>query len=182
MRAAIGSRVTRRHPAEPPKVWLMTDERMGDRLWRALRRLPRGSGVVFRHYATPPVERRRLYRRIAAVARARGLVLVRAGEEALGVEAGTHGRRGGGLTTWAAHDRAEALRGMRAGADLLFVSPVFATRSHAGATALGLIRARRIVAGLPARAVALGGMTPARGKALMRAGWWGWAAIDAWLD
>ena len=83
--------------------------------------------------------------------------------------------------TWSAHDRAEALRGARAGADLLFVSPVFATRSHAGAAPLGPTAARRVAAGLPVRTVALGGMTPARGKALMRAGWWGWAAIDAWL-
>jgi thiamine-phosphate pyrophosphorylase len=137
--------------------------------------------VVFRHYATPPTERRRLFRRVAVVARARGLVLVRAGDGPLGPEAGTHGRRGRGFVTWPAHDRAEALRGLRVGADLLFVSPVFATRSHAGAAALGPAAARRIVAGLPVRVVALGGMAPARGKTLMRAGWWGWAAIDAWL-
>lgn len=163
-------------------MWLMTDERMGAGLWRALQRLPRGSGVVFRHYRTPPAERRRLFRRVAAVAKARGLVLVRAGEGPLGAEAGTHGRRGGGLVTWPAHDRTEALRAVRAGADLLFVSPLFSTRSHPDAPALGPVKARRTVAGLPVRAVALGGVTPARGRALMRAGWWGWAAIDAWLD
>jgi thiamine monophosphate synthase len=28
--------------------------------------------------------------------------------------------------------------------------------------------------------IALGGMTPARGRQLMQAGFWGWAAIDAW--
>jgi thiamine-phosphate pyrophosphorylase len=38
----------------------MTDERLGDALWTALRRLPRGAGIVFRHYATPPAERRAL--------------------------------------------------------------------------------------------------------------------------
>ncbi|RYD48780.1 MAG: thiamine phosphate synthase, partial [Sphingomonadales bacterium] len=38
-----------RHPLIP-KLWLMTDERMGDDLWDALKRLPRGSGVIFRHY------------------------------------------------------------------------------------------------------------------------------------
>jgi thiamine-phosphate pyrophosphorylase len=182
MRAAIGSRVTRRHPAEPPKLWLMTDERMGEQLWRALRRLPRGSGVVFRHYHTPPGERRRLFRKVAAVARARGLVLVRAGEGPLGAEAGTHGRRGAGLITWPAHDRAEALRGVRAGAGLLFVSPVYATRSHPGAPALGPGTARRIAAGLPVRAIALGGVTREHGRSLIRAGWWGWAAIDAWIE
>lgn len=175
--------MTRRHPACLPKIWLMTDERMGAGLWHALRRLPRGSGVVFRHYRTPPVERRQLFRRIAAVARARGLVLVRAGEGPLGGgEAGVHGRRGRGLVTWPAHDRREALRGVRAGADLLFVSPIHATRSHSGAPALGPGAARRIVAGLPVRAIALGGVTREQGRLLIRAGFWGWAAIDAWID
>ena len=50
-----------------PTRWLMTDERLGDAIWPALARLPRGAGVVFRHYATPAAERRALF---AAVARA----------------------------------------------------------------------------------------------------------------
>jgi thiamine-phosphate pyrophosphorylase len=173
--------VTRRHPTRLPKIWLMTDERMGDRLWRALRRLPRGSGVVFRHYATPPGERRRLFRRVARIAKARGLVLVRAGDGPLGGgEAGTHGRRGRDLVTWPVHHRREATAAVRAGADLLFVSPIFATRSHPGAPALGPAGARRVTAALPVPAIALGGMTPARGRRLMLGGFWGWAAIDAW--
>jgi thiamine-phosphate pyrophosphorylase len=166
----------------PPRLWLMTDERMGDGLWRALRRLPAGSGVVFRHYLTPPTERRALFRRVARVARARRLVLVRAGPGPLGGgEKGVHGRRGRGLVTWPVHSRSEAIAAMRAGADLVFVSPIYPTRSHAGAPALGVGNARRIAAGLPVGAVALGGITPARGRALMRLGFWGWAAIDAWL-
>ncbi|HEU4959045.1 MAG TPA: thiamine phosphate synthase [Sphingomonas sp.] len=174
--------MTPRHPSAPPRVWLMTDERMGDGLWAALRRLPAGSGVVFRHYRTPPAERRALFRRVAAIARARRLVLVRAGAGPLGPgEAGTHGRRGRGLITWPAHSRREAGAAVRAGADLLFVSPVEPTRSHPDAAALGPRTARRIAAGLPVRAVALGGMTSKRGRALIRAGFWGWAAIDAWL-
>ena len=65
-----------RHPL--PSLWLMTDERIED-VAAALRRLPRGAGVVFRHYATLPAERRRLWRRLLRIARARGLMLVRAG-------------------------------------------------------------------------------------------------------
>jgi thiamine-phosphate pyrophosphorylase len=171
----------RRHPSLPPRLWLMTDERMGDDLWRALARLPRGSGIVFRHYATPPAARRRLFRRIAAMARAKGWVLVRAGRGPLGGgEDGVHGRRGRGLITWPVHDRGEALRAVRAGADLVFISPVHPTRSHPGAPALGLRPARAIVAGLPVRPVALGGMTRRNGRTAMRSGFWGWAAIDGW--
>jgi thiamine-phosphate pyrophosphorylase len=158
----------------------MTDERLGDALWMALHRLPRGAGIVFRHYATPPAERRVLYRRAVRIARARGLVLVRAGPDRLGYEEGVHGRRGAGLVTWPAHSRREAIEGVRAGAAVLFVSPVYATRSHPGAPALGEAAAARVVAGLPVAAIALGGVTPARGARLMQRGFHGWAAIDAW--
>jgi thiamine-phosphate pyrophosphorylase len=157
----------------------MTDERLGEGLWAALRRLPRGSGVVFRHYATPARERRAVFRRVARVARARGLVVVRAGERAGFGEDGVHGAVGGsGLRTAPAHDRREAVVAVRRGADVLFVSPMFATRSHPGAEALGVRKARRIVQGLPVVAIALGGMDARRFRRM--AGFDGWAAIDAW--
>lgn len=174
----------RRHPSPIPRLWLMTDERIGDALWPALEALPRGAGVVFRHYRTPLAGRRHLFAKVARIARRRGLVLIRAGDVWLGQgEAGVHAGRKHehGLKTASAHSRREAITEVRAGADLLFVSPVFATRSHPGAPALGVRHARQIVQDLPVCAVALGGMTPARGAALMRAGFWGWAAIDAWL-
>lgn len=164
----------RRHPL--PTIWLMTDERIAD-LPAAVRRLPRGAGVVFRHYATPAGERRRLWRQVRRIALARGLVLVRAGAAALPGEMGVHGRpAGSGVRTWPAHDRQEALAGKRAGADLLFVSPVFATRSHPGAAALGPRRARAIGAGLSVPLIALGGVNAARFRRLR--GFAGWAAID----
>ena len=112
--------MTPRHPSMPPRLWLMTDERMGDALWHALGRLPRGSGVVFRHYRTPLAERRRLFARIARIARRRDLVLIRAGEARLGRgERGVHGQRGAGLITWPVHHRREAIAGVRAGAGSL---------------------------------------------------------------
>ena len=108
-----------RHPL--PQRWLMTDERMGDSLWAALERLPRGSGVVFRHYGLSPAERRALFAHVARVARRRGLLLLRAGAERFGRdEAGVHGLRGHGLRTYPAHSRREAVQAIRAGADALF--------------------------------------------------------------
>ena len=93
--------------------------------------------------------------------------------------AGRHGRVAG-ATSWPAHDRAEALAGKRAGAALLFVSPLHPTASHPGAPALGSRRARRIGAGLGLPVIALGGMTARRWRQLRGAGFAGWAAIDAW--
>jgi len=159
----------------------MTDERMGEALWAALRRLPRGAGIVFRHYTLPAAERRTLYRRVARIARQRGLVMVRAGSARLGYEDGVHGRRGAGLVTWPAHSRLEAIRAVRSGAAAIFVSPVFPTRSHPDAPALRDRRAGQVFAGLPVAAIALGGVTPTSGARLVRRGFHGWAAIDAWL-
>ncbi|MBW6528024.1 thiamine phosphate synthase [Sphingomonas sp. RHCKR7] len=159
----------------------MTDERQGAALWRALERLPRGGGVVFRHHATPPAERARLFAGVAAAARRRGLVLVRAGATPMRGEAGTHARRGRGLVTWPAHSRREAIAAVRAGAGLVFVSPVFATRSHPGARGVGPSRAAAIARGLPVTAIALGGVDERRYRRRLRAlGFHGYAAIDAW--
>ena len=171
-----------RHPS-PPRLWLMTDERMGERLWPALERLPRGSGVVFRHYRLPLGERRALFARVATVARRRGLVLLRAGEQPLSrSEDGTHGTRRRVRSGWysrAAHSPAEIVAGMRAGADLLFVSPVYTTRSHPGAPALGAVRLGLLVRGVGVPVIALGGMDARRAKRLRRLVY-GWAGIDAW--
>jgi len=164
-----------------PCTWLMTDERMGEGLWPALRRLPIGSGIVFRHYATPWAERRRLFSHVARIARARRLVLVRAGPDRLGREDGVHGRRGRGLRTASAHSRSEAVRAVRGGAQLLFVSPVFPTRSHPDADALGRARLGLLIGGLDVPVIALGGMTARRFAGLRGLNVHGWAAIDAWL-
>jgi thiamine-phosphate pyrophosphorylase len=156
----------------------MTDERIGDALWPALRRLPPGGGVVFRHHSTPPAARRTLLRRVERIATARRLVLLVAGGGS--GKAPGYGRVGGAGGA-AAHDRREAIRATRAGTSILFVSPVFATRSHPGAAAIGPLAAARIGRGLDAAVIALGGMTPRRWRRTRRFGFDGWAAIDAWM-
>jgi thiamine-phosphate pyrophosphorylase len=163
----------RRHPPIPTR-WLMTDARMGDGLWTALDRLPRGGGVVFRHYGAP--DRATLLRRVEKVAKRRGLILVVAG----GGAANVHNARpsGRGLTTASAHSRREAIGAIRRGADLLFVSPVFATRSHPGARSLGRVRFGLLVRDLGVPVIALGGMGARRLRGLPAHGY---AAIDAWL-
>lgn len=168
-----------RHPPIP-RLWLMTDPRLGDALWDALERLPRGSGVIFRHYQLPLGERRALFARVSKVARRRGLLLLRAGPSPMRGEMGTHGRRGRGFTTWPVHSRREALAADRAGADALLVSPVFPTRSHPGAPVLGPVRFGLLVRGLDVPVIALGGMNANNARRLRSLGIHGWAAIDAW--
>ena len=48
-----------------PRAWLMTDERMGEKLWTAIDRMPiKHSGIVFRHYSLAEDVRGVLARRI----------------------------------------------------------------------------------------------------------------------
>ena len=165
-----------RHPPIP-RIWLMTDPRMGEGLWAALERLPRGAGVVVRHYDAS--DRNALIARIAKVARRRGLVLVVAGGRG---RVNAHNGRAwpGGLTTASAHGRREAVSAARRGAGAILVSPVFATRSHPGARVLGRVRFGLISQGLGVPVIALGGMDARRAKSLPKTAY-GWAGIDAWL-
>jgi len=170
----------RRQPL--PRLWLMTDERQGEALWDAIARVPAGSGIVFRHYSLPSPERRRLFEEVRRVARRRRLMLVLAGPPRLARAwraDGMHGRRPGRarLRTAPAHDVREVRAAERAGAQLLFLSPAFSTRSHPGARPLGPIRFRLLARFARVPVAALGGMDRERAR---RLGVERWAAIDAW--
>lgn len=170
----------RRQPL--PRIWLMTDERMGDALWLALERLPRGSGIVFRHYALDRAERAGLFRHVAAIAARRRLVLL-VGGPLVGKRwqrSGRHGACGPGLCSMPAHSVREGVTAARRGADLVFVSPVYPTRSHPGARTLGPHGFARIARTIAVPVIALGGMNAERARRLCALGAWGWAAIDAW--
>ncbi|HEX8527628.1 thiamine phosphate synthase [Allosphingosinicella sp.] len=170
----------RRQPL--PRLWMMTDERQSVALFGALDRLPEGSGLVFRHYSLPAPDRRSLFDRVAAIARRRGLLLLLAGpaEEAAAWGAdGSHGRGpGGGLRTAAAHDLKEIRAAEEALADLVFLSPVFRTRSHPDRPPLGPPAFAALARATCLPVVALGGMDSQRFLELEGA--YGWAGIDAW--
>ena len=164
-----------RHPL--PRLWLMTDERQGPGLRAALERLPRGAGVIFRHYRLPATRRRLLWSEVRRIARRRGLVLVCAGAPLPGAR-GAHNRGGAGLRTASAHNLREIRTAERRGVDLIFLSPVFATRSHPGRRPLGPARFALLAHQASVPVIALGGMDEERARTLRGAS--GWAAIDAW--
>jgi thiamine-phosphate pyrophosphorylase len=164
----------RRQPL--PRLWLMTDERQSEGLWEALERLPKGSGVVFRHYSLPAAERTRLFDRVRRLARRRRLLLL-AGSGLRGD--GAHGGRGGGFRSASAHDLRELKTAERSGAKLVFLSPVFPTRSHPGARALGPVRFGLIARQARVPVIALGGVDGRKARRLPHI--YGWAGIDAWL-
>jgi thiamine-phosphate pyrophosphorylase len=153
-----------------PRLWLMTDERMGDGLFPALECLPRGSGVIFRHYSLAKRERATLLRKARKIAKARQLVLLIGGKD--------HHPRFGAVTA-PVHSIPERIAAERAGAKILFVSPVFPTRSHPGARALGRVKFGILIHNAKAPVVALGGMDAAKARSLAPFKIHGWAAIDA---
>lgn len=144
-------------------TWLFTDDRIGDPVAIA-RRLPRGTGVVLRHHQLRPTERRSLYRRLQRVAASRGLRLV---DEAGGEVARIH-------------DGRELRRALGRRVPLIFVSALFPTRSHPGRPSLPRMRAATLARLTGGRALALGGMSGRRFRAVEALGFRGWGGIDAW--
>lgn len=174
-----------------PRLWLFTDERVAeDGLLRAIAALPRGSGIVFRHYGLERATRRALFRRVAALTRRHRLVLLVAGESAGlgadGVHKATHASprrrascQSGYIRSAAAHNTREIAIARQWGADLIFLSPVFQTRSHPGGRTLGVLRFATLTRMAHCPVIALGGMTTRRFRRCQPLGAYGWAAIDA---
>ena len=166
-----------------PEMWLISDARNDARLETALAALPRGSGLIYRHYHLSPSERRARFDRLARLARRHGHRLILAGSAAQARAWRADGAYGSpatlahgpaSLRLVTAHSLTEIARARNARADAILLSPVFATRSHPGAPTLGPLRFRLLAAraGLPV--IALGGMSTARACRTGTA----WAAID----
>jgi thiamine-phosphate pyrophosphorylase len=167
-----------------PSLWLLSDERNDAVLERALRRLPRGSGFVYRHYHLPDAERVVRWYALLRIARARGHLAILADSALTAREWGADGIYGAPralcpasrlVTLATAHSLRELAEASRMHADAVLLSPAFATRSHPGAAALGPLRFRLLARRASMPVIALGGMTPATAR---RLAWPRWAAID----
>lgn len=168
-----------------PDIWLISDERNDAALDAALRRLPRGSGFIYRHYHLDGWQRYTRFGALRRVARAHDHSVILADSALTAREWGADGiygparsltpRRADLLQLATAHDLKEIGWANRYGCDALLLSPVFGTRSHPGGASLGVARFRLLAAHSRAPVIALGGMTPDRAR---RLGWPRWAAID----
>ncbi|WP_240655116.1 thiamine phosphate synthase [Rhodovarius crocodyli] len=173
-----------------PRLWLLSDPaRLPDPRAAALR-LPRGSAVLARGVAPA------LLPGLALLCRQRGLRLLVGGDAraALALGAGLHvpergapglaafllARRPGALLSVAVHGRAGLARARRLGADAVLISPVFPTRSHPGAPALGLHAWAWMARHAARPAVALGGVDARSARRLPRIAR-GFAAISWFL-
>lgn len=166
------------------RVWLISDARNDRVLEKALKRLPRGSGFVFRHYHLALSKRRDRFAELARLARHRRHIVALAGDARTA-------RRWGADAVYGAPSRIAGARGMpriatvhslrelgaahRARADAVMLSPVYPTRSHRNAKTMGPIRARTLARHALVPVIMLGGMTAKRARRMAA---YGWAAID----
>ena len=176
-----------RHPLSKtwplPKIWLISDARNDAALEQAVKRLPRGSGLIFRHYHLDPVNRQARFKALQRLARQHGHHMVLSGSVAEARRWGADGAYGANLAHGPAllrlvtvHSLRELRRAHRA--DAVLLSPVFPTRSHPGGKVLGPLRWRAIAALSPVSVIALGGMNARRARQLQTSHW---AGIDAFL-
>jgi thiamine-phosphate pyrophosphorylase len=178
-----------------PALILTTDDaRLADPL-PAVRRLPRGSAVIFRHYTAP--DRAGLAQSLIAAARPLGIKVLIAADARLAARLGADGlhlpdalaargpgawilwRRPGWLVTASAHSPAGLWRAFRTGADAALLAPVYPTASHPERPPIGPIRFARWCRESPLPVYALGGVKGNAARRLGRSGAAGLAGIGA---
>ncbi len=179
-----------------PRLILLTDaERLADPL-PAAAALPSGAGVLLRHYDSP--ERATIAESLTRLCRARGLMLIVAGDARLALRVGATGVhfteaqarararrsyprpqvwRRFAIVTAAAHSPAGMAWAARAGADAVLLSPVFPTPSHPRRSGLGIRRLTSWARQGPLPVYALGGVAVANARAVAAAGVVGIAGI-----
>ena len=166
-----------------PMLWLFSDRRNDAWLPSALERLPEGSALVFRHYHLEGAARRERFDTLAAIARVSGHCVILSDTQQAARDWGADGIYGPAalepcadlIRLAAAHNGDELQAANRAQVDGVFLSPVFATASHPGATSLGAMGFSVLAQQSLVPVIALGGMTHARATQL---DWPRWGAID----
>ncbi len=175
-----------------PRAFFVTDPvRTPDPL-AIIKRLPRGFGVIWRHFGSPSRLATGLV--LARACRKRGLILLVANDPALAARIGADGvhwperqlkgiraRKPGSIETAAAHSRAAIARAAALGVDAVLVSAVFPSQSPTAGPALGALRFRQLTRTAPLPVYALGGIGAGNAaRAMHNAA--GWAAIEGVME
>jgi thiamine-phosphate pyrophosphorylase len=194
--ARLASALNARNGRGLPALILMTDEARVPDPVAAARDLPKGAAIIVRH--TDAARRRVMAEALMAIARARGLLVLIAGDAALARRIGAHGLhlpeiraseaahwkalRPTWLITVAAHSERALYAGAAARADAALLAPLFPTASHRERAAMGPARFRMLVGRGRLPVYALGGVNGANAAALNDSRACGLAAIDGLLS
>jgi len=168
-----------------PDLWLLSDERNDAVLEQAMVRLPRGSGIVYRHYHLDDPARWARFQHLKRLCRAQDHMVILADSALTAREWGADGIYGAPralyptrhdlVTIATAHNLAEIGQANRARADAVMLSPVFPTNSHPGGECLGPNRFKMLAQRAQMPVIGLGGMNQ---NTADRLAWARWAAID----
>ncbi len=178
-----------------PALFFFTDERRTPDPVALIKTLPKGCGVIFRHYDV--VDRSDLARHVVLECRAQGRMCLIAGDVKLALLVGADGlhfsehmleeRKAipradeNWISTAAVHSAKALESAVKKGADAVFLSPVFPTASHPKAEALGSLAFAGIVTASDLPVYALGGVTTKTAPQLLSSGAVGIGAIGALL-
>ena len=169
-RSAI-RQVERQFPAYlPPMLFLTDPDRTPDPI-AAIKTLPEGSGVIYRHFGSS--DRFETGARLASACRTRRLSFLVAADPVLATSLEAdgvhwpekqlhHARHWRGyfqIQTASAHSRRAISRAERAGMDAVLVSTVFPSRSRSAGDPLGATRLRRLSLIAPLPLYGLGGIS-----------------------
>jgi len=145
------------------RQWLIADHRLADGLWNAVRKLPRGSGIIVIYRGLAKRDRAKLLGKLRRQANLRNLTII---DERSGKAARIHNVR-------------ELRRAGLGRVPLLLLSPIFPTSSHPDWDPLPRMRAATLARQSAVPVIALGGMDERRFRRIEKLGFRGWAGIDA---
>jgi thiamine-phosphate pyrophosphorylase len=140
---------------------LIADERLGDRLWSTVRKLPPGSGVIVLFPGLSQRERQNVIRRLRRTGTRLRIV-----DEASGCAVRVH-------------NLPELRRALLARVAMILLSPIYPTASHPERKPLPRMHAAALARLAGRKLIALGGMNARRFKRIERLGFQAWAGIDA---
>jgi thiamine-phosphate pyrophosphorylase len=177
-----------------PLLFAFSDEARDPDPLVLIKHVPEGCGYIFRHYLLP--DRGRLALQVVKACRKRNLLCFIAGDLQLCMRTNadgihlpehllrrptyglSHFKQRGGLVTAATHSLSAGLIAQKYGVDGIFISPVFATKSHVGSTHLGLMRFAQITQHLRIPVFALGGTDLSQTTRLKKSGAYGLGGIS----
>jgi thiamine-phosphate pyrophosphorylase len=153
----------KRRQTSIPRRWLIVDTRLGDQLWKSVKRLQPGSGVLVLLQDLLPRKRERLMRRLRHRAAAKSFTMIDERDGAVRV-----------------HNLRELRQALLARTPIVLLSPLYPTRSHPDRRPIPRMRAAAYARLAGRRLIALGGMDQQRFRRIEPLGFIGWAGIDAW--
>lgn len=177
-------------------VFFFTDRKRCADLNLAIKKLPKNSAVIFREYDLDEVSREKLAREIIAICRERNhkILIGKNVELARKLRAdGIHFSDNDILPmavfnrqnwprefifSFACHNFLSVLKSQHLKADLLFVSPIFTTKSHPNIAPLGLMQLSKIIRVSKIPVFALGGVNEKNIHALKKLDLQGFGAIE----